>query len=120
MRDVAEAVAKTREVAAAAGMSTFQATRLATASSELARNAVVHGGGGSLDIETVDVPRQGVRITVTDAGPGIADVARALRDGFSSSGSMGHGLGGAQRLLGALEIDSRPGCTRVRGTLWRH
>ncbi len=118
MKDVTEAVAKTREVAAAAAMSSFQTTRLATAVSELARNAVVHGGGGRLDIETVHAPRAGVRVTVTDTGPGIADVARARRDGFSSSGSMGHGLGGAERLLGSLEIDSRPGRTTVRGTLW--
>jgi serine/threonine-protein kinase RsbT len=104
-----------------AGFSLVDQTKIVTAASELARNTLVHGGGGSVELESLeDAARRGVRLTFCDQGPGIPDVAAALRDGFSTAGGLGLGLGGARRLSSEFEIDSRPGAgTRVRITRWR-
>ena len=89
--------------------------------SELARNTVQHGGGGSVRLESVgDGNRVGLRLTFEDHGSGIADVELALQDGYSTSGGLGLGLGGVRRLANEFEIVSRVGeGTRVCIARWR-
>jgi len=101
--------------------SLVEQTKLVTASSEAARNTLVHGGGGTAEVECVDEgARRGVRLTFRDHGPGIADVEQAMRDGFSTGGGLGLGLGGARRLSSEFEIASRPGeGTVVRIARWK-
>jgi serine/threonine-protein kinase RsbT len=103
------------------GFSLVDQTKLVTAASELARNALEHGGGGAMSMEIlVDGPRRGLRLTFVDDGPGIADVAQALKDGYTSGGGLGLGLGGAKRLSNEFQIVSAPGQgTRVAITRWR-
>lgn len=99
----------------AVSASGLQRTRLVTAASELARNTLIHGGGGDVTITTArNADRsQGVGfevvLTFTDAGPGIPDVEQALADGFSTGGGMGLGLGGARRLCDGFSVAARPG-----------
>jgi serine/threonine-protein kinase RsbT len=96
-------------------------TKLITAASELARNALGYGGGGSATIQAIDDgAKRGLRLTVEDSGPGIADVEMALRDGYTTGNGMGLGLGGSRRLVHEFEIDSRPGeGTRVTIVRWQ-
>ena len=110
-----------REWALAVGFSLVDQTKIVTAASELARNVIVHGGGGSLRLEALnDDARRGLRLVFEDQGPGIADVERALKDGFSTGGGLGLGLGGARRLSNEFEIDTKPGAgTRVAITRWK-
>jgi serine/threonine-protein kinase RsbT len=110
-----------REWSVAAGLGLVDQTKIVTAASELARNVIVYGGGGSMTIEALnDGPRRGVRLTFADQGPGIADVEQALRDGYSSGSGLGLGLGGAKRLSNEFSIDTRPGeGTRVTIARWR-
>jgi serine/threonine-protein kinase RsbT len=109
-----------REAAVAAGFSLVEQTKLVTAASELARNTLVHGGGGRLEITTVGGPdRRGIRLTFTDSGPGIPDVAAALSDGYTTGQGLGLGLGGARRLVHDFAIDTGPGRgTTVTVTSW--
>jgi serine/threonine-protein kinase RsbT len=89
-----------REWAVAVGFSLVDQTKIVTAASELARNLVVHAGGGTLRLEALnDEHRRGLRLIFEDHGPGIADIAQALRDGYSTGGGLGLGLGGAKRLV---------------------
>ncbi|MET9666274.1 anti-sigma regulatory factor [Streptomyces sp. NPDC006475] len=93
-----------------AGFGLVDQTRIVTAASELARNAYVHGGGGTLAIEHVRrTGQRGLRLSVTDQGPGIADVDRALTDGYTTGAGLGHGLGGARRLMDEFQVDTAPG-----------
>jgi serine/threonine-protein kinase RsbT len=110
-----------REAAVAAGFSLVDQTKLVTAASELARNMVIYGGGGTFDVATLNNgARHGVRLVFEDQGPGIIDVQQALRDGFTTGGGLGLGLGGARRLVNEFEIDSRPGeGTRVTVARWK-
>jgi serine/threonine-protein kinase RsbT len=103
------------------GFSLVDQTKIVTAASELARNTVVHGGGGTVELElVVQGARRGVRLTFRDHGPGIADVTAAMRDGFTSGAGLGLGLGGARRLSNEFDIHSRPGeGTVVRITRWK-
>lgn len=103
------------------GLSLIEQTKIVTAASELARNMVEHGGGGKLLLEVLDDGmRRGLRLSFEDQGPGIADIPQALKDGFTSGGGMGLGLGGAKRLCNEFDIQSAPGQgTRVRITRWR-
>ena len=96
-------------------------TKLVTAASELARNALIHGGGGRARLEVLSAAgRRGLRVTFEDEGPGMRDVNEALRDGFSTAGGLGLGLGGARRLVNEFDIVSAPGQgTRVTITRWR-
>jgi serine/threonine-protein kinase RsbT len=96
-------------------------TKIVTAASELARNTVVHGGGGSVELESVEERgRRGLRLTFSDHGPGIPDVEQALRDGYTTGVGLGLGLGGARRLCNEFEITSQPGeGTVVRVARWR-
>ena len=110
-----------REWAVYAGFSLVDQTKIVTAASELARNTLTHGGGGTVRLEALnDRSRPGLRVVFEDRGPGIPDVEQALRDGFTTAGGLGLGLGGAKRLSSEFEIDSRPGQgTRVAITRWR-
>lgn len=102
------------------GFGIVDQTRVVTAVSELARNAYVHGGGGRLLIEYPSHSgRQGLRLTISDSGPGIRDVEEALADGFTTGGGLGHGLGGAKRLMDEFAVRSTPGQgTTVTVTRW--
>jgi serine/threonine-protein kinase RsbT len=110
-----------RAAAAAAGMSLVDQTKVITAASELARNTLVHGGGGRARIERVTSPggRAGVRVAFTDEGPGIADLNLALTDGWTTGGGLGLGLSGAKRLVDDFELATEPGVgTSVAVTKW--
>jgi serine/threonine-protein kinase RsbT len=110
-----------RARAVEAGLGLVDQTKLVTAASELARNAVEHGGGGTMRLEIVhNGTRRGVRLTFEDEGPGIPDIDKALKDGYTTGGGLGLGLGGAKRLSNEFEIHSKPGeGTRVTITRWR-
>src|SRR4051794_15320973 len=96
-------------------------TKIVTAASELARNTVVYGGGGSMRCELLlEGLRRGLRLTFSDQGPGIADLSLAMKDGWTSGSGMGLGLSGAKRLSNEFEIDTAPGRgTRVTITRWK-
>jgi serine/threonine-protein kinase RsbT len=110
-----------RQWAESAGFSLVEQTKIITAASELARNTVLYGGGGTVRLEHLtDGGRLGMRLTFTDQGPGIADVAAALKDGFTSGSGLGLGLGGARRLMNEFSIVSAPGQgTTVTVARWR-
>jgi serine/threonine-protein kinase RsbT len=112
---------RAREQSHRAGFSLLETTKLVTAASELARNALEHGGGGYAEIEVVtDGFRRGVRMTFVDEGPGIPDIEQALSDGFTTGGGLGLGLGGSRRLVNEFEIESTVGRgTRVRVLRWK-
>jgi serine/threonine-protein kinase RsbT len=103
------------------GFSLIDQTKVVTAASELARNTVTYGGGGTARLEALqDGGRRGLRVVFEDKGPGIADVERALQDGFTSGHGLGLGLGGARRLSSEFAIESRVGeGTRVTIVRWR-
>ena len=119
--DVVTVRQRVRALAVEYGFSLVDQTKIVTAASELARNTVVHGGGGIVEIDAlVDGPRRGIRLTFRDHGPGIPDLAAAMRDGFTTGGGLGLGLGGARRLCNDFDIQSTPGDgTVVRITRWR-
>jgi serine/threonine-protein kinase RsbT len=96
-------------------------TKIVTAASELARNMIDYGGGGNVTVEIIDDgARKGLRLVFEDQGPGIADIPKAMTDGFTSGNGMGLGLGGAKRLSNEFEIRSAPGeGTRVAITRWK-
>ena len=99
-----------REFAVEVRLSLVDQTKLVTAASELARNMVVYGGGGEVILEQLDVDgRAGVRVTFEDHGPGIADIDQAMRDGFTSGGGLGLGLGGSKRLVQDFDLRSEAG-----------
>jgi serine/threonine-protein kinase RsbT len=110
-----------REQAVAQGLSLVDQTKIVTAASELARNILDYGGGGEVEIaQVVNGARRGVRLVFTDRGPGIPDIELAMKDGYTSGGGLGLGLGGAKRLSNEFSIASRPGeGTRVEITRWR-
>lgn len=110
-----------REFAVEVRLSLVDRTKLVTAASELARNMVVYGGGGTVLIEQLDVDgRPGVRVTFEDHGPGIADIDQAMRDGFTSGGGLGLGLGGSKRLVHEFDLQSEVGKgTTVTITRWK-
>jgi serine/threonine-protein kinase RsbT len=96
-------------------------TKIVTAASELGRNTLEHGGGGSLEIAVVsNGMRRGIRLQFIDQGPGIPDIAQALKDGFTTGGGMGLGLGGSKRLMNEFEIQPNPGGgTTVTTIRWK-
>ena len=119
--DIVAVRQRVRALAVELGFSLVNQTKIVTAASELARNTVVHGGGGTVEIEVlVDGGRRGIRLTFRDHGPGIPDVAAALRDGFTTGGGLGLGLGGARRLCNDFDLQATPGDgTVVRIVRWR-
>ena len=96
-------------------------TKIVTAASELGRNTLEHGGGGSLELALMtNGARCGIRLVFADQGPGIPDIVAALRDGFTTGGGMGLGLGGSKRLMSEFEIDSKPGGgTKITAIRWK-
>jgi serine/threonine-protein kinase RsbT len=110
--DIAEAARQARTMALVVGFAKVPAHYIATAASELAANLWIHAGGGVLEVRSL-AARPGLELVATDRGPGIADVALAMREGYSTAGGLGCGLSGVQRLMDELEIDTQPG----RGTV---
>jgi serine/threonine-protein kinase RsbT len=110
-----------RERAIATGLSLVDQTKVVTAASELGRNTIQYGGGGHARVETVTQgSRRGVRLHFEDQGPGIADLALAMTDGYTSGGGLGLGLSGAKRLSDEFHIDSAPGKgTRITIIRWK-
>lgn len=118
--DVVMVRRRVRETAANLGFSLVDQTKVVTAATELARNTLIHGGGGSLEITTLNGPRLGLRLTFEDHGQGIPDIALALRDGFTTGSGLGLGLGGAKRLVNQFDIDSQVGKgTKVTVVRWK-
>ena len=101
--------------------SLVEQTKIVTAASELGRNTLEHGGGGSLELAVIiNGARRGLRLRFIDQGPGMADVALALKDGYTSGSGMGLGLGGSKRLMNEFEIDTKPGSgTTVTVIRWK-
>ena len=118
--DVVAVRRKIRDVSLKIGFNLVDQTKVVTAASELARNTVIHGGGGSMKIEMLNGPRLGLRLTFEDQGPGIPDIDLALRDGYTSGSGLGLGLGGAKRLVNEFEIQSQVGAgTKITITRWK-
>lgn len=110
-----------RKLAQEMGFGLVDQTKLITAASELARNAVKYAGGGSMRWEVVEGGlRRGLRLCFEDQGPGIEDIGLAMTDGWTSGGGLGLGLSGSKRLVNEFEIESAPGQgTRVTITRWK-
>jgi len=119
--DVVRVRQETRRCAIEAGFGLVDQTKIVTAASELARNTLDHGGGGQAIIDIVqNGAKRGVRIVFEDNGPGIPDIALALKDGYTTGKGMGLGLGGARRLCSEFAIESLPGKgTSVIITRWK-
>jgi serine/threonine-protein kinase RsbT len=109
--DVVRVRQRVRTAAAENGLSLVDQTKVVTAASELARNTLVHGGGGVARIEVVRsvTGRAGVKLHFSDEGPGIADIDLALTDGWTTGTGMGLGLSGTRRLVDEFELNSKPG-----------
>jgi len=120
-QDIVIARQKGRAMAAELGSSSGDATLIATAISELARNIVSYARKGSITLKSIQgSSRVGILVLAEDDGPGILDIRQALRDGFSTSGSLGLGLPGVRRLMDDFEITSQPGQgTTVVVKKWR-
>jgi serine/threonine-protein kinase RsbT len=119
--DIVKVRQRVRDWAVSLGFSLVDQTKLVTAASELARNTLVYGQGGTVLLEAVtNDTRRGLRLTFEDHGPGIANVQEALRDGFTTGTGLGLGLSGARRLSHDFEIASAPGQgTRVVIARWK-
>jgi len=104
-----------------AGFSLVDQTKMVTAASEIARNTIDYGGGGTATLELiVESPRRGLRVAFEDKGPGISDIQQAMTDHFTTGNGLGLGLGGAKRLVNEFHISSRVGeGTRVVITRWK-
>jgi serine/threonine-protein kinase RsbT len=120
-QDIVVARQKGRLLASELGFSSGDATLIATAISELARNIVSYARRGEIKLKGIHGSSQvGIQVVASDNGPGIADIRQALRDGFSTSGSLGLGLPGVRRLMDEFEISSQPGKgTTVTVKKWR-
>lgn len=119
--DVVRVRQQVRARAVEAGLSLVDQTKIVTAASELARNTLDYGGAGEVLIELVDEPgRHGVRLTFEDNGPGIPNIELALKDGYTTGGGLGLGLGGARRLSNEFSIQSKVGeGTRISIARWK-
>lgn len=96
-------------------------TKLITAASEIARNTVIYGRGGELILEELNQGgRPGLRLTFQDNGPGISDIEKAMKDGYTTGNGLGLGLSGSKRLVNEFYIDSKPGeGTRIVLIRWK-
>ena len=119
--DIVLARQKVRQWSVDLRFSLVDQTKLVTAASELARNALDHGKGGQMTIESLsNGAKSGLRLTFEDKGPGIPDIEQALKDGFTSGAGMGLGLGGSKRLLNEFSIESEVGKgTRITIARWK-
>ncbi|WP_298920417.1 anti-sigma regulatory factor [uncultured Nostoc sp.] len=110
-----------RQFAVEIGFGLVDQTKIVTAASELARNTLDYGGGGTVKLETLqEGGRRGLRLTFEDHGPGISNIELALKDGFTTGGGLGMGLGGAKRLANEFEIHSAVGeGTRIKIVRWK-
>ena len=119
-QDVVRVRQLVRTVAVSVKLSLVDQTKLVTAASELARNTLVYGGGGTVEVDRVDNGRrQGIRIVFADQGPGIADLDLALTDGYSTAGGLGLGLSGARRLMDEFDLQTEVGKgTTVTAVKW--
>jgi serine/threonine-protein kinase RsbT len=119
--DVVRARQAVRTKAVAAGFSLVDQTKIVTAASEIARNTVDYGGGGTLQIETLrEGTRRGLRLTFADQGPGIEDLDRAMTDGYTTGNGLGLGMSGAKRLCNEFQVKSALGeGTIVTLARWR-
>jgi serine/threonine-protein kinase RsbT len=119
--DIVQARQLVRKWAVDGGFSLVDQTKIVTAASELARNTIKYGGGGTMTLESLNEGmRNGLRATFEDKGPGIPDTERALQDGYTTGSGLGLGLGGAKRLSNEFELFSKVGeGTRVIITRWR-
>jgi len=109
-QDIVRARQRGRSLAMELGFSEGDATLIATAISELARNIVCYAGKGLITLQTLNsCSRKGIQVRASDRGPGIADVRQALQDGYSTSGSLGIGLPGVRRLMDEFQINSSAG-----------
>ena len=119
--DVVRARQRSRQRAIEIGLGLVDQTKLVTAASELARNTLVHGGGGTMTLEVVgDNGRRGLRLTFADTGPGIPDLDAALRPGFTTGNGLGLGLSGSRKLVDQFSIQSEVGKgTQVVVVKWK-
>ena len=119
--DVVRVRQAVRTLAIKIGLGLVDQTKIVTAASEIARNTLDYGGGGTVLVETIsNGMRNGMRLTFEDKGPGIPDMERALTDGFTTGGGLGLGLSGARRLCNEFDISSKAGeGTRVTLTKWK-
>lgn len=108
--DIIKARQLVRDCAVLQGLSLVDQTKLVTAASELARNTLIHGGGGEMCLQAVhEGTRRGVKVIFTDQGPGIPDIELAMTDGYTTRGGLGLGLSGSKRLVNEFAIESKPG-----------
>ena len=119
-RDVVRTRQRVRDEAVRLGFRSVDQTKLVTAASELARNTLVYGGGGTVEVTRVENGRRsGIRIVFADQGPGIPDLDLALTDGYTTGGGLGLGLSGARRLVDEFAIDTAVGKgTTISVTKW--
>ena len=119
--DIVRVRQRVRDWALQLGFSLVDQTKLVTAASELARNTLVYGQGGTLLVESLlNESKRGLRLTFEDRGPGIADVDLALKDGYTTGSGLGLGLSGARRLSQDFQVTSKPGeGTRVVIGRWK-
>jgi serine/threonine-protein kinase RsbT len=119
--DIVLARQAVRKWAQELGFSLVDQTKVVTAASELARNTLIHGGGGTMRLELLNEGiRRGLRLTFEDQGPGIADIELALKEGYTTGTGLGLGLPGSRRLVNEFDIVSRVGeGTRVSVTMWK-
>ncbi|HET6531345.1 MAG TPA: ATP-binding protein [Actinoplanes sp.] len=119
-QDVVRVRQLVRTVAVSVQLSLVDQTKVVTAASELARNTLVYGGGGTVEVSRVDSGRRtGIRLVFADQGPGIADVDLALTDGYTTGGGLGLGLSGARRLVDEFDIETAVGQgTSITVTKW--
>ena len=110
-----------RKLAQQLGFSLVDQTKIVTATSELARNCLIYGGGGVMQYEILNAGlRRGLRLSFVDEGPGIPDLDQALTDGWTSGAGLGLGLSGTRRLVNEFEIDTKVGAgTRVTIARWK-
>ena len=119
-QDIVLARQKGKAMAIELGFSSGEATLIATTISELARNIISYAGEGQILLKAMQGKRTGLSVTAADEGPGIPDIQQAMRDGFSTSGSLGIGLPGVRRLMDEFEITSQPNRgTTVTVKKWR-
>jgi serine/threonine-protein kinase RsbT len=110
MDDMIKARQLVRECAIFQGLSLVDQTKIVTAASELARNTLIHGGGGEMRLQALnDGPRRGVKVIFADRGPGIPNIELAMKDGYTTRGGLGLGLSGSKRLVNEFSIESQPG-----------